>query len=194
MSGFLYKNFISVLGAIGPNGGDIKIDNRVVSATVDPAERREVSRGTQKFPDVEEKKDQKTGLVGKAIPHISAKLQAAGEAVYTDDIGEVEGTLYCAIVPSKYGRRTLTGIDKTKALALDGVVAVIDARDISGKNNYSGLGGEIEVMTDIGKLVQYHGQPIAAVIARTEVLARRGVALVDSTYEITRKQTTSSVY
>jgi len=182
VSGFLYKNFISVLGEIGPNGGDIKIDTRVVSATVDPAERREVSRATQKFADVEEK-GKKTGLVGKAIPHISAKIQAAGEAVYTDDIGEVEGTLYCAVVQAKHGRKILKGIDTTKALQLPGVVAVIDARDIQGKNNCSGLGGEIEAMTEIGKLVQYHGQPIAGVIARSEIIARRGAALVDSTYE-----------
>eukprot|EP01088_Endostelium_zonatum_P015383 TRINITY_DN3754_c0_g1_i3.p1 TRINITY_DN3754_c0_g1~~TRINITY_DN3754_c0_g1_i3.p1 ORF type:complete len:1005 (-),score=284.90 TRINITY_DN3754_c0_g1_i3:114-3128(-) len=182
VSGFLYKNFISVLGAINPNGGDVKIDSRVVSATIDPAVRTEVSHGVQRFKDVEEAKDEKQmGTVGKAIPHLSAKIQAAGEAVYTDDIGELEDTLYVAIVMAREPTKILTAIDKSGALLIPGILGVLDVRDVRGKNNALNS-TEVEIFVPIGQEVKYDGQPAALVVAKNEKLARRGADAVKLTY------------
>src|SRR2546425_5682057 len=76
------------------------------------------------------------GGVGAAIPHDSGHLHVSGEATYTDDIPEVRGTLYAAIGMSERAHARIKAIDLGKVRAAPGVVAVITARDIPGKNDY----------------------------------------------------------
>jgi xanthine dehydrogenase large subunit len=54
------------------------------------------------------------GGVGAAIPHDSGHLHVSGEAVYTDDIPELRGTLYAAIGSS---RSTSPGFAPRRALS-----------------------------------------------------------------------------
>src|SRR5881394_3718614 len=76
------------------------------------------------------------GGVGAAIPHDSGHLHVSGEATYTDDIPEVRGTLYAAIGMSERSHARIKAIDLAKVRAAPGVVALITAKDIPGKNDY----------------------------------------------------------
>src|SRR5437762_611748 len=76
------------------------------------------------------------GGVGAAIPHDSAHLHVSGEATYTDDIPEARGTLYAAIGMSDRAHARIKTIDLAKVRAAPGVVALITAKDIPGKNDY----------------------------------------------------------
>jgi xanthine dehydrogenase large subunit len=74
---------------------------------------------------------------GRELPHESARLHVTGEAVYIDDIPELRGTLYAALIlsPVAHGELLGEGIDREAILREHGVVAVFTAADIPGENN-----------------------------------------------------------
>jgi len=73
--------------------------------------------------------------VGKPHPHESAILHVTGEATYTDDIVELQGTLHGALGLSQKAHATIRSIDLSKVKAAPGVVAVFTADDIPGETN-----------------------------------------------------------
>jgi xanthine dehydrogenase large subunit len=121
------------------------------------------------------------GGVGAAVPHDSGHLHVSGEATYTDDIPEVRGTLYAAIGTSERAHARIKAIDLTKVRAAPGVVAVIAARDIPGKNDYGPVVADDPIFATA--MVQYFGQSIFAVAAKTMEQARRAARLAVIEYE-----------
>jgi xanthine dehydrogenase large subunit len=113
-----------------------------------------------------------TGEQGRELPHESATLHVTGKAIYTDDIPELQGTLYAALVlsPVAHGELIGTGIDKEAILASHGVVAVYTAADIPGENNCGPIIHDDPFLA-VGK-VEYVGQPVAVVVARDILYAR----------------------
>ncbi|GAB4207021.1 MAG: xanthine dehydrogenase molybdopterin binding subunit [Tibeticola sp.] len=110
--------------------------------------------------------------LGRELPHESARLHVTGEAAYTDDLPELRGTLYAALVlsPVAHGELVGEGIDRDALLAAHGVVAVFTARDIPGENNCGPIVHDDPFLAD--GVVQYLGQPVAIVVAREMVYAR----------------------
>lgn len=109
---------------------------------------------------------------GRELAHESATLHVTGEAVYTDDIAELRGTLYAALVlsPVAHGELIGEGIDRAALLAEHGVVAVFTARDIPGENNCGPIVHDDPFLA-AGK-VEFLGQPVAVVVARDMLYAR----------------------
>ncbi|HEV8255596.1 MAG TPA: xanthine dehydrogenase molybdopterin binding subunit [Casimicrobiaceae bacterium] len=121
------------------------------------------------------------GGIGAAIPHDSGHLHVSGEATYTDDIPEVRGTLYAAIGMSERAHARIKTIDLAKVRVAPGVVAVITARDIPGKNDYGPVVADDPIFATA--MVQYFGQSIFAVAAKTTEQARRAARLAVIEYE-----------
>ncbi len=116
------------------------------------------------------------GTQGRELPHESARLHVTGEAIYTDDIPELRGTLYAALItsPVAHGELVGEGIDRAALLAQHGVVAVFTAQDIPGENNCGPILHDDPFLAD-GK-VHYVGQPVAVVVAREMLYAREAAA------------------
>jgi xanthine dehydrogenase large subunit len=121
------------------------------------------------------------GGVGTPLPHDSAHLHVTGEAIYTDDIPEVRGTLHAAIGMSERAHARIKSIDLTKVRAAPGVIAVLTAKDVPGKNDYGPVVADDPIFATT--LVQYLGQSIFAVAARTVEEARRAARLAVVEYE-----------
>jgi xanthine dehydrogenase large subunit len=121
------------------------------------------------------------GGVGAATAHDSAHLHVSGEALYTDDIPEVRGTLYAALGLSERAHARLKSVDLARVAAAPGVVAVVTARDIPGKNDYGPVVADDPIFAT--SLVQYHGQSLFAVAATSVGAARRAARLADIAYE-----------
>ncbi|MBB3211236.1 xanthine dehydrogenase large subunit [Herbaspirillum sp. Sphag1AN] len=119
--------------------------------------------------------------VGKSHAHESALLHVAGEATYTDDIVELHGTLHAALGLSQKAHAKLRSIDLTKVKAAAEVVAVYTAADIPGTNDVGAIIHDDPVLAD--GLVQYVGQPIFIVVARSHDAARRAARLAVIEYE-----------
>ncbi len=110
--------------------------------------------------------------------HDSAAKHVTGAADYTDDIPQPEGTLHAYLGVSNVAHATLHGIDLTAVRAAPGVVGVLTADDIPGVNDISptGLNDEPVFPTET---IQFHGQPLFAVIAETRDAARRAAELAE---------------
>lgn len=116
--------------------------------------------------------------VGRAIPHASGLKHVTGEAIYCDDI-RVANCLHMAFVMSPIACGTLEAVDPSKALAMDGVVGYIDASDVP---RGAKLGHHSDTPIFVQDEITYHGQPIAAVIARDHETARRAANAVKLEY------------
>src|SRR5271154_3508138 len=75
--------------------------------------------------------------VYKPLPHDSGAKHVQGNAEYIDDIPEPIGTLHLAVGGSPVARGMLRSVDLTDVRNAPGVVAVITAADIPGKNDIS---------------------------------------------------------
>ncbi len=113
---------------------------------------------------------------GRELPHESARLHVSGQAHYTDDMPELRGTLYAALItsPVAHGELIGEGIDRAALLAQHGVVAVFTAADIPGENNCGPIIHDDPFLA-AGK-VEFLGQPVAVVVAHDMLYAREAAA------------------
>ncbi|SHJ08466.1 xanthine dehydrogenase, molybdenum binding subunit apoprotein [Shimia gijangensis] len=120
------------------------------------------------------------GGVNTDLRHDSAIKHVSGRAEYTDDIPEPIGTLHAYLGVSNVAHATLNGIDLEAVRAAPGVVGVLTAADIPGHNDVSPTGRNDEPVFPTEK-IEFHGQPLFAVVADTRDNARRAAerAVVD---------------
>jgi len=109
---------------------------------------------------------------GTDVIHESAHLHVTGSATFTDDMPELAGTLYAALImsPVAHGELIGDGIDREAILKEHGVVAVYTAKDIPGENN-CGPNVHDDPFLAVGK-VEFLGQAVAVVVAREMLYAR----------------------
>ena len=109
---------------------------------------------------------------GTDVVHESAHLHVTGGATFTDDMPELAGTLYAAIIksPVAHGELIGDGIDRDAILKAHGVVAVYTAKDIPGENNCGPIVHDDPFLA-VGK-VEFLGQAVAVVVAREMLYAR----------------------
>lgn len=118
---------------------------------------------------------------GQARAHESAVLHVCGEATYTDDIPELQGTLHAALGLSQKAHARVRSINLDAVRAATGVRAVLTAADIPGVNDCGPILHDDPILAD--GLVQYVGQPVFAVIADSHDNARRAARLGQIDYE-----------
>jgi xanthine dehydrogenase large subunit len=110
--------------------------------------------------------------VRKALPHDSAAKHVSGTATYIDDMVEPVGTLH--VVPG-WSRQAVRGkilsTDLNEVRSAPGVVAVLTAEDIPGKNDCSSAFGDDPVLAE-GEVL-FYGQAVFAVVAETRDQARK---------------------
>jgi xanthine dehydrogenase large subunit len=110
------------------------------------------------------------GGVHSAERHDSALKHTTGEATYIDDMAEPAGLLHAALVLSPVAHGRLRGVDLAAARACEGVVAAVAAGDIPGRNDIAAVRENEPLFA--ATLVEYAGQPLAAIAATSLDLAR----------------------
>src|SRR5499427_1716555 len=106
-----------------------------------------------------------------------------GQGTYIDDI-KLPGMLFGAIVRSPYAHARITSIDKSRAAAAPGVVAVLTADDLKPVNLHwmPTVGGDVQaVLAD--KKVCFQYQEVAMVLASDRYAAYDGAALLEVEYQ-----------
>src|SRR5262245_57322856 len=106
-----------------------------------------------------------------------------GQGSYVDDI-KLPGMLFGAMVRSPYAHARINGIDKSVALKVPGVVAVLTADDLKPVNLHwmPTLGGDVQaVLAD--KKVCFQLQEVAFVLAQDRYAAADGADAVVVDYE-----------
>ncbi|MCG2586100.1 xanthine dehydrogenase molybdopterin binding subunit [Massilia sp. TS11] len=113
--------------------------------------------------------------------HESAALHVLGQANYTDDVPELQGTLHAALGLSARAHARIRAIDLSAVRAAAGVVDVILASDIPGANDCGPIIHDDPILAD--GVVQYVGQPVFIVVAQSHAQARRAARLAQIDYE-----------
>jgi len=123
----------------------------------------------------------KGGRLHEPTPHDSAIKQVAGRAEYVDDLTEPEGTLHAYLGLSTKAHAEIASMDLDAVRTAPGVIGVLTAEDVPGKNDVSSVHKHDEPVF-VDRLVSYWGQPLFAVIATTRDAARRATKLARIEY------------
>ncbi|KQS83164.1 MULTISPECIES: xanthine dehydrogenase molybdopterin binding subunit [unclassified Rhizobium] len=114
--------------------------------------------------------------------HESGHKHVTGTAEYIDDIPEPAGTLHAYLGLSQRAHAQILSIDFEPVLSAPGVLGILTADDITGENDVSPAHKHDDPVFATDK-VEFHGQPIFAVIAETRDEARRAAARVRIDYQ-----------
>jgi xanthine dehydrogenase large subunit len=121
-------------------------------------------------------------VVGASLAHESAHLHVAGAASYTDDIVELNGTLHAALGLSPIAHGELLGVDVEALRSQEGVVDVLLAADIVGRNDCGPIIHDDPVLAE-GE-VRHVGQPVYLVVAIDRLAARRAAGLAGKLIQV----------
>src|ERR1700730_13654860 len=99
---------------------------------------------------------------------------------FTGDLALADA-LHARFVRSPYASARIVSVDKTAALRIPGVVAVLTARDLPLVDIEAAIAGREIVLADDRAV--HVGHPIVAVLAETEAAAQDGVDAVEVDYE-----------
>jgi 4-hydroxybenzoyl-CoA reductase subunit alpha len=120
-------------------------------------------------------------IIGKSIAMVDAAGKTTGAGKYADDF-KLPGMLVGKILHSPYPHARIRGIDVSRALALDGVVAVVTGKDAPTPYGILPIGhDEHALATD---KVRYVGDNVACVAAVSEAVAERALQLIDVDYQL----------
>lgn len=122
-------------------------------------------------------------LVGDALHRIDVEGKVLGTGEYVDDV-ELPDMIYGSAIRSKYPRARVLAIHTEAAKALPGVVCVLTAEDVPGKNKVGHLKQDWDTMIAVGDVTRYLGDAIAIVAAETPEILEQAKALVDVEYEV----------
>ncbi len=121
------------------------------------------------------------GPVGAPVRHDSAHLHVTGQATYIDDIPEPRGVLHAAVGLSARPHARIARLDLEPVRSAPGVVAVMSAADVPGKNDFGAVVADDPIFA--WQRVQYQGQSLFGVAAKTVDQARRAARLAVVDYE-----------
>lgn len=116
------------------------------------------------------------GGVREARAHDSGAKHVSGEAVYVDDISAPDNCLHLYAAMSSDAHARLVGLDITAVRRAPGVVLVLTAADIPGRNDVSPTGiGDDPCLAE--GVIHFLGQPLFVVAAESIEQARAAAAL-----------------
>ena len=127
-------------------------------------------------------------MVGAPIKRREDPRLITGLSHYVDDI-KLVNTLHCVFLRSDYAHAEIKSINAEAAKNLPGVIEVITGEDLQGKVGGIPCGAEIPDLKvpdhpalAVGR-VRFVGEPIAAVVATDDYVARDALDLIEVEYE-----------
>src|SRR5437763_1822031 len=114
-------------------------------------------------------------VVRRPLRHDSSPKHVAGSATFVDDIREPEGLLHIAVGGAPIASGQLLGVELDAVRAAPGVVAVLTVADIPGKNDVGPVLYDDPIFVE--SRIDFQGQVVFAVVARTRDEARRAAKL-----------------
>ena len=119
-------------------------------------------------------------VVGHSVPKVDALNKVLGKAVYSEDIA-LPQMLFGRVLRAGVPHAIIERIDTTKAEAMDGVVCILTAKDIRGKNLY---GIAFQDQTALAaERVRYIGDPVALVAAESNEISKAAVKAIKVDYK-----------
>jgi putative selenate reductase molybdopterin-binding subunit len=124
---------------------------------------------------------------GRSLPAPAGPQVVRGTARYTFDV-VIEGLLHIKMLRSPHPHAKIISIDKSAALALSGVHAVLTHEDAPDRLFSTARHEVVEMDPDdtriLDTVVRFIGQKVAAVVAETEAIAEEGCRRLKVDYEL----------
>jgi CO/xanthine dehydrogenase Mo-binding subunit/aerobic-type carbon monoxide dehydrogenase small subunit (CoxS/CutS family) len=125
--------------------------------------------------------------LGASLPNPFTDAILTGQARYTMDVA-VENLLHLKVLRSPHAHARIKHIDRTKARAVPGVIAIYTSEDVPQRLFSSALHEDHLVDPDdtllLDTVVRFVGQRVAAVVADSEAAAEAGCRALAVEYEI----------
>lgn len=125
------------------------------------------------------------GPVGCSLPAPASRAVVSGRAAYTLDLA-LSGLLHLKVLRSPHAHAAIVAIDRTAALAVPGVVAVLTHEDAPRARFSTGRhedprddAADTRVLDSV---VRFVGQRVAAVVAESEAAAEAGLRALEVVY------------
>ena len=131
------------------------------------------------FKVIPEKDRSKSGI-GESPIKKDAYDKVTGKPIFADDI-YFDDMIYGKLLLSAHPFAKVKNIDDTKAFKQPGVIKVLTAKDIPGRNGFGLLNPHQPVLAD--GIVRYMGDPIALVLAESEEQAEAALKYIAVDYE-----------
>ncbi|KMY66014.1 hypothetical protein AAU61_18780 [Desulfocarbo indianensis] len=128
-------------------------------------------------------------VVGKRLPLKESYEKVTGKAEYCTTVA-LPGMLVGKILRSPHAHARILNLDISKAESMPGVKAVLSARDVQKRiytlnvMTYQLPDGEPQDMIMFDDVVRYVGDPVAAVAAINEEIARKALEAIEVQYEV----------
>ncbi len=100
-----------------------------------------------------------------------------GESLFVDDTLVPEGLLYATVCYSQIAHGKIISISIDKAEKVKGVKSIFTSKDIPGENQIGGIIQDEELLAK--NIVKFVGQPIAIVVADSQLIAKEAARLID---------------
>ena len=124
---------------------------------------------------------------GRSLPAPAGPQVVRGAARYTFDVA-IEGLLHIKLLRSPHPHARIVAIDKTTALAVPGVHAVLSHEDAPGRLFSTARHEKAWMDPDdtrvLDDVIRFIGQKVAAVVAETEAAAEEGCRRLRVDYDI----------
>ena len=120
-------------------------------------------------------------VLGKRLRKVEGVAKATGRAIYADDI-QLPGMLHAKILRSPHAHAKIRSIDPSKALALEGVHAVVVGEEMPTR--YSIIPWTQDEQALAADKARYVGDGVAAVAAVDEDTANEALKLIEVDYEV----------
>ncbi|MGL5764526.1 MAG: selenium-dependent xanthine dehydrogenase [Sarcina sp.] len=117
------------------------------------------------------------GLVGENTHKVDAEAKTLGTATYADDL-YFDGMLYGGALRPEHARELVKKIDISKAVAMDGVEAVVLAKDVPGDRILGHLKQDWPALIAEGEETRYVGDALALVAARDKKTLKEALAAI----------------
>jgi len=120
-------------------------------------------------------------VVNHSVPRADGVAKVTGSAIYTSDI-TLERMAWAKLLRSPFAHAKILSIDSSEARRHPGVIDVLTGADLGAIHPYYGHAVKDHPLLAIGK-VRYVGEPVAAVIAESELSAQEALEKIRVEYE-----------
>ena len=120
--------------------------------------------------------------IGGNTRRIDALEKVKGQALFVRDV-QIPGLLAARVLRSPFHHARLISLDTSKATQIPGVIRVITAEDIPGKNGFPEYSRNEPILTPVGDTLKMKGAPVALVVANCLNAAQDGLDAIRVSYE-----------
>ena len=120
-------------------------------------------------------------VVNHSVPSADGVAKVTGSAIYTSDM-TLERMAWAKLLRSPFAHAKILSIDASEARRQPGVIDVLTGSDLGAIHPYYGHAVKDHPLLAIGK-VRYVGEPVAAVIAESELSGQEALEKIRVEYE-----------